>query len=271
MTIKLVAIDMDGTLLNSQGKIQLSTVVAVKKALTRDVKIVLCSGRPFAGLTAHLKELGISGPDEYVVTLNGAITQNTAGKVITEDLIPTSCYRQMTAFSVAHCLPVNIVDTSSRIITPNHNIDLMVYIQAYENLAPLYVRTPDELAPDHEIAKGCFVGSKELLDKYETQVKQKFDEKLTVARTDKHFIELINPAVNKGNGLRELCQALGIPANSVMAIGDERNDISMFDFAGIAICMGNGHAEAKKHADYVTTSNDADGISNAFAKFIFKN
>lgn len=125
--IKLIAIDTDGTLLNSQGEIQASTKEAISKALDRGVKVVLCSGRPIAGLAPYMNELGIKGEDQYAVTLNGAISRKASREIMTSDLIANSVYRQLTAYALSLKLPFNIVDFESRIITLNHDIDPMVY------------------------------------------------------------------------------------------------------------------------------------------------
>ena len=269
MSIKFIAIDTDGTLLNSNGEILPSTRKAIKKALDKGIKVALCSGRPIAGLQHFMNDLGIKGPDQYAITLNGAITRTADSKIMTEDLVSNEFYRRMTDFGNKSHIPFNIVSPDSQIITNDRDVDFMVYLQAYENTATLYIREPDDFDSDFEVAKGCFVGTKELLDQWEEKVRQEFGNDLYVVRADDHFLELLNPKVNKGNGLKELTEKLGIKQDEVMAIGDAGNDISMFDFAGTAVCMGNGSEEAKKHADYVTTSNDNDGISNAFNHFVF--
>lgn len=269
MAIKLIALDTDGTLLDSHGKILNSTKNAVKKALNQGIKVVICSGRPIAGLKHYMDELEIIGPDQYVVTLNGAITRTANNKIMTKDLVDINFYRPMLAFAVKHTVPFNIVDEDSKIITADHTIDPIVYIQAYENMAPLYVRTPDEIEDTVQIAKGCYVGDPDTLDHIEPLVHEKFGKDLYVVRSDDHFLELLNSKVNKGNGLKELCEKLDIKPSEAMAIGDGRNDITMFNFAGTSVAMENGSAEVKKVADYVTASNDQDGISKAFDKFVF--
>lgn len=85
--------------------------------------------------------------------------------------------------------------------------------------------------------------------------------------TDACFLE--NPKVNKGQGLKELCGRLKIAPEEVMAIGDERNDLDMFAFAATSVAMGNGNDLVKQAADYVTSSNDEDGIAQALEKFVF--
>ncbi len=91
---------------------------------------------------------------------------------------------------------------------------------------------------------------------------------MSVVRAGKWFLEMMNSKVNKGNALAQLSELLQIAPDEVMVFGDEGNDLAMFDFAGIAVCMGNGSDEAKAQADFVTASNDDDGIAQAFEKFI---
>ena len=268
--IKLIAIDTDGTLLNSQGEIQASTKEAISKTLDRGVKVVLCSGRQIAGLAPYMNELGIKGEDQYAVTLNGAISRKASGEIMTSDLIANSVYRQLTAYALSLKLPFNIVDFESRIITLNHDIDPMVYQQAYENQAVLFVRSVEEFPEKGQaIAKACFVNSQELLDRVEDRVKEDWGQDFNVLRTDARFLELLNPKVNKGQGLKELCGRLEIAPEEVMAIGDERNDLDMFAFTGTSVAMGNGNDLVKQAADYVTSSNDEDGIAQALEKFVF--
>jgi Cof subfamily protein (haloacid dehalogenase superfamily) len=184
---------------------------------------------------------------------------------MTSDLIANSVYRQLTAYALSLKLPFNIVDFESRIITLNHDIDPMVYQQAYENQAVLFVRSVEEFPEKGQaIAKACFVGSQELLDRVED-----WGQDFNVLRTDARFLELLNPKVNKGQGLKELCGRLEIAPEEVMAIGDERNDLDMFAFTGTSVAMGNGNDLVKQAADYVTSSNDEDGIAQALEKFVF--
>ena len=139
MAIKFIAIDTDGTLLNSNGEILPSTRIAIKHALDKGIKVTLCSGRPIAGLQHFMKELGIEGPEQYAITLNGAITRTADGKIMTEDLVSNEFYRKMTDFGKQNHIPFNVVSPNSEIITSDHDVDFMVYLQAYENTATLYL------------------------------------------------------------------------------------------------------------------------------------
>lgn len=270
--IKLVAIDTDGTLLNSKNKILPSTKRVVKQALQQGIKIVLCSGRPLAGLKPYIDELGITGKNQYAVTLNGAIVRDANNKVLTQDLVDNQTYRELTEFAKENAVPFNIVDPNSRIITADHDIDYIELLQAWENTAGMFIRQPDEMPVDFKISKGCFVSQNpKILDKIESKVRERFEKQLYVVRADDHFLEVLNPKVSKGNGLIELGTKIGIEPKEMMALGDSGNDISMFKVVGTAVCMGNGSQEAKDTADYVTANNDKDGIAQAFEKFVLNN
>lgn len=268
MKIRLIAIDVDDTLLNSQGQLLASTIQTVKTALSQDVKVVLCSGRPLAGVAPYLQALGIQGHDQYVITYNGAVTESVAGEVVAEHLITNTDYRAMTAFAHQHHVPFNVLDRDSVIYTANRDVNWVTVVQAWENKAGVLVRDPQDLPADFQIAKGAFVGEGPQLDAIEPLVRQTFGDHLYVVRAGTNFLEVMDAQVNKGRALKELAGQLGLTAAEVMAVGDERNDLPMFDFAGTAVAMGNGAQIAKDHADFVTGSNDADGIATAMQQFV---
>lgn len=268
MAIKLVAIDIDDTLLSSTGKILPSTLTSIQAALAQGVKVVLCSGRPLAGIKPFLNELGITEPDQYVIANGGGMIESVTGQVVAKHLIDNADYRRLTAFAKSRQLPFNVVDPNSEIITADRDIYWLIAVQAWENKAGILVREPDELPADFQIAKGVFVASAETLDNIEADVQQAFGEQLYVVRAARQFLEVMNPNAGKGQALQDLASKLALAPDEVMAIGDEGNDVAMFNFAGTAVAMGNGTAEAKEHANFVTNSNDADGIALAFEKYV---
>lgn len=138
----------NGTLLNSASKILPSTKKAVKKALDNGVKVVICSGRPLAGLRPYMDELGIKGKDQYAVTLNGAIVRNADDEILTKDLVSNRDYRRLTAFAKENHVPFNVVDSDSKIITADHDVDFMELVQSWENKAGMLIRQPDEMPDD---------------------------------------------------------------------------------------------------------------------------
>ncbi|WP_048000984.1 Cof-type HAD-IIB family hydrolase [Lactiplantibacillus herbarum] len=266
MNIRLIAIDIDDTLLNSDGKLLPSTVSMVHRATEQGIKVVLCTGRPLAGVKPYLDELGIAGDDQYVITYNGAVIESVAGRVVAKHLVENQYYRQMTAFSKEHHVPFNVLDADSTIYTADRDVNWVTVVQAWENKAGLLIRDPDDLPDDFQIAKGLFVGEGPQLDAVESLVKETFGDQLYVVRAATNFLELMHENVNKGQALKDLAGVLNFKAEEVMALGDERNDLPMFDFAGTAVAMGNGSEVAKSHADYVTGTNDEGGVADAIRK-----
>ncbi|MFD1430850.1 Cof-type HAD-IIB family hydrolase [Lacticaseibacillus mingshuiensis] len=268
MTIKLIAFDIDDTLLSSAKVILPSTIAAVHECLARGLKIVLCTGRPLAGVAPFLAELGVTGDDQYVVTYNGAVTETVSGRLIISHLIDRAGYAAMTDFAAAHRLPFNVVDPQSAIITADHDLDPMIVVQAYENRAGVLIREPGEMPADFAIAKGVFVGTEAQLDAAENAVRVAFSPRFSVIRAGRQFLEVMALGIDKGKALLALGEQLGILPEEMMAFGDEENDLAMFDAVGTAVAMGNGTDVAKAHADVVTASNDEDGIAKALASLV---
>ncbi|BDZ29892.1 Cof-type HAD-IIB family hydrolase [Lactiplantibacillus sp. WILCCON 0030] len=266
MSIKLIALDIDDTLLDSTGKLLASTKAAVKKALAQGIKIVLCTGRPLAGVQPYLDALQLTGDEQYVITYNGAVTESVSGHVVAKHLVDNAMYRKMTAFGQAHQVPFNVLDEESNIYTADRDVNWVTVIQAWENKAGVLVRDPDDLPADFQITKGLFVGDEAQLDALEPLVDQTFGKDCYIVRAGSVFLELMNPVVNKGQALKDLAQVLDLSADEVMAVGDEKNDIPMFKFAGTAVAMGNGSDAAKAVVDYVTGTNDEGGLADAIQK-----
>lgn len=269
MSIKLIAFDLDNTLLDSDKKILESSKNAIQRALKMGIKIVICTGRPLAGVSNYLEELGIDGDEQYVVTYNGAVVESVSGRTISKQLINKHEYQELVDYANKNNLQYYALDTDSNIYTGNHNVSRVVALQAWENRSGIFIRTPEELPDDIAIAKFDFVGEEDVLDLHESDVVEHLNKTHNVIREGTVFLAVLNSNANKGAGLKELAKHLHLNADEIMAFGDERNDIAMFKYAGTAVCMENGTDHAKKYADYITDTNMNDGISKAMDKFIF--
>ncbi|WDF82862.1 Cof-type HAD-IIB family hydrolase [Lacticaseibacillus pabuli] len=268
MTIKLVCIDIDDTLLNSKRVVMPTTRDAITAAIAAGVHVALCSGRPLAGVRPFLNELGMTRDDQYVITFNGAVVESVTGRVLHNKRLPENAYATLAAYAREHNLPFNIVDADSTIITPDRDIDAFTVVQAAENSAGLLVRDVGDLATDVVPIKGIFCGDEAMLDAAEDDVRATLGADYAVIRAGRNFIELMAPGVDKGSGVAQLAAHLGINPDEIMALGDEGNDIAMFDYVGLAVAMGNGSDEAKAHANVVTASNDDDGLALALKKYV---
>ena len=269
MTIRLIAIDIDDTLLNSQRQLLPSTKASIQNALEAGLKVVLCSGRPLAGVTPYLQALGIQGHDQYVITYNGSVIETVTGDVIFKTGLSHEAYQAIDAYSKRYQLGYYVLDSQSQVYTSNLDVDPVAVIQAYENQDGILIREPEQVAKEVTMIKAAFGGTAEKLDQHEARVQKVFGHDNTVVRAAPRFLEIMAPGVDKGAALSRLADHLHLSAQEVMAIGDERNDIPMFNFAKTAVAMGNASPAAKKHADFITSSNDEDGIALALEKFVF--
>jgi Cof subfamily protein (haloacid dehalogenase superfamily) len=261
--IKLIATDLDDTLLTSSGTISAPTQAALNLALQHGIKVVPCSGRPLAGVKPFMNQLGVRGDSQYAITFNGSVIETASGHLLQQLGLDNAMYRRLDDFAKLHHVASNVLTADSAIYTSDRDIHPLTVVQAWENKAGLLVRTPDELPADFSIVKAVFVGAKAELDAIEPLLHAEFDADAYVVRAATDFLEVMHQGAGKGNALRLLAADLNITPDEIMVFGDEQNDIPMFDFAGTAVAMGNGSALAKQHATLTTTSNDEDGIAAA--------
>ncbi|KRM86811.1 Cof-type HAD-IIB family hydrolase [Lacticaseibacillus thailandensis] len=266
--IKLIAIDVDDTLLDPTSKLSAGNAQALRWAVQQGVKIVLCTGRPLVGVQDFLDAIGIQGDDQYVVTYNGAVVQSVTGQIVVSNTLTRTDYLDLAAFADEHRTHYNALDLGGRIFTGNTDVGAVTVLQAWENHAGLSVVNPQEVAEDTVIPKFLFVGQAAHLDQIVTPFKERFGDRFATVRSTPIFFEALQPGVDKGTALAALCAHLGFQPSEVMGIGDEFNDLPMFDFVGTAVAMGNGRAQVRAAADWVTADNAHDGVAVAVNKYL---
>ncbi|PRR83789.1 Cof-type HAD-IIB family hydrolase [Clostridium vincentii] len=265
---KLIAIDMDGTLLRDDKTISTLNKITLRRAIDLGVKVVLTSGRPIQGLKKYLDELGLVGEDEYVIGVNGAVICKTDDyEIINSDGTLTgkdvkyiyNKVKDLGTYVHAFTSKEDLVNMESRFSEEEEKrIDLKVRV----------VDFPNEVQDDDEILKVVLEEEKLVLDKITPQIPKDLFEKYTVIRSLDFMMEFMNKDCNKATGLEKLAQYLKIDKSEIIAIGDADNDIEMLEYAGLAVAMGNAKDEIKQLADYVTKSNEEDGVAYAIDKFI---
>ncbi|MDR0898989.1 MAG: Cof-type HAD-IIB family hydrolase [Lactobacillaceae bacterium] len=268
MTIKLITIDVDGTLNNSQGKVSDHTVEVLKKAIAKGAKIVIASGRPLDGTKHFYEMLGIdNSDDQFAINYNGAMAMTTSGKILIEETLKVEDYLEIANFADSNDVKHQI-ETATDIITPFVHIPkYSVYESALTN-APIWYRPLADLESSLPVAKVMLIDEKDKIDTTLSQMPQKFLDKYNVVRSSEFFIEFIKKTVSKGNALKRLAEGLGLSLDETMSIGDQGNDLSMIEAAGTGVAMGNAVDEVKAAAQFVTKTNDEDGVAFAIEKFV---
>ena len=268
MSIKLVAIDMDGTLLNEHGNLNPATVDAVKAAKKAGVKIVLCTGRPLMGIQRFLPALELNEPGDYAITYNGALVQHTNdGKVLAKHTLSYEDYLRIEY--TAQSLGVHShAEDEEAIYTANHDISPYTVHEVALVDMPLRYQTADQFSRDHVFSKMMLIDYPDVLAKAKENLPQAIQDDYYVVNSEPFYLEVLNKKASKSNALADLAQQLHLDVTEVMAIGDQENDLSMLEYAGSAVAMGNGIDKVKNIADLVTAPNTEDGVAQVINEVV---
>ncbi|HPR81935.1 MAG TPA: sugar-phosphatase [Enterococcus sp.] len=271
MSIKLIAIDIDGTLLNSHHQLTNEVHTALKQAEAQGVKIVLCTGRPLTGVESLLEELDLFSGNDYVITYNGSLVQSTHDKEIVSKFgLSHDDYLEIEL--LARKLGVHLhTETEDTMYTSNRDISPYTIHEAFLVNMPLKYRTPEEMTEELSIIKMMMIDEPALLDEIIPLIPESFMEKYTVVKSTPFFLEILNKEVHKGAALERLATHLGLDRSEVMALGDNENDVTMIEYAGLGIAMANATENIKNVADAITTSNDEHGVAEAIFSYVLNN
>ncbi len=265
---KLIAMDMDGTLLKDDKTITTFNKEALKKARELGVKIVLTSGRPVQGIKKYLDELELTGEDDYVIGLNGALICKTSDySIISSNAVLKGKDLKYIYNKVNHLKTYFHAFTNKEDLI-NKKSKFSDDEEKRLNLKTRVVDFLNEVQDEDEILKVVLEEEKEILDEITPQVPKELFEEYNVIRSVDFMLEFMNKGCNKATGLEKLGQYLGISKEEIIAIGDADNDTEMIQYAGLGVAMGNAKDEIKKLADFVTRSNEENGVKNVIDKFI---
>ncbi|ORM77584.1 sugar-phosphatase [Pantoea eucrina] len=268
MAIKLIAIDMDGTLLNPQHEITPAVKAAIGRARDKGVSIVLATGRPFVGVERYLMELDLRQPGQYCISNNGALAHKAdSGDVVAEKTLSFDDYLYLEQLARELGVHFQAFDKSS-LYTPNKDISEYTIHEASLTGIPVRYRAVEEMDPATRFPKIMMIDKPALLDKAIARLPARMQESYTVLKSAPYFLEILNPLVNKGYGVKMLAKKLGLQQSEVMAIGDQENDLAMIEYAGTGVAMGNAIDSVKKIAQFVTKTNMEDGVAHAIEELV---
>lgn len=267
----IIALDLDGTLTNSEKIITLRTFDALMKAQREGVRLVLASGRPTFGITALANQLQLADYGGYVLSYNGGRIIDWCKKtvifsqVVDQKLVPI-------LYDFAEKAQLPIVTYLPDAILASKNEGEYLAEEARINGMPVVV-AQNFVEEAMQIAGGStkflIPGEPELLIQLESEMKAALSEQMEVFRSAPFFLELPPKGIDKAQSLQRLLTHLGLERESLMAFGDGFNDLSMIQFAGQGVAMANAVEEVKSIADFVTTSNEEDGIAHALEHLLF--
>jgi len=269
-TIALVAIDMDGTLLDPAHTLTERAKAAIAQARALGVHIVLTSGRPVSGLAPFLQELGINGDDDYCIACNGGLVRRLGtGENVAEFPLSFEDFRYCE--QVARDIGVHFQALDGqRLYTPNQDISRYTVIDSHLSHVPLSYRRVEDMDPSMSFIKLMMIDEPEVLDAAIARLPAELTERFAVLKSAPFFLEVFDHRAGKGPSLQKLAEHLGIDRANVMAIGDQENDLTMLQFAGTSVAMGNAIDAVKAVARFETTTNSDDGVARAIETYVLR-
>lgn len=262
---KLIAIDLDDTLLSDDLSIHSDNIESLKKAKEKGIYVVLCSGRESASMLQIMKGMGVFDERDYFISYNGAMVQRIGGEKIWQDKIEgedlkrfIEIGREADVIVQCYCDSLKVEQLDPRINRYEKNTGIEG--EKVEDLTalPYSIKLLFNSADHAKLA--------ELKHNFE----QTFGEKYHYFFSKPEYLEVLYNTSNKGLAVKYLAEHLSLTAEEVICIGDSFNDAYMIEYAGLGVAMQNANPKVKAVADYVTIKdNNQAGVAEVVEKFIF--
>lgn len=266
MSYQLIALDLDGTLLNEKKQISDRNKSAILKAREQGKQVVIATGRPLAGIRHMLEELEMTSENDFVIAFNGALVQNVkTGEAILKSHVTHEDYAELYRLSLVLDVHIQAL-TESYVTTPVYNP--YTEIEASLNGIKLDVCPVHEVPEFETLIKVMMVDAPEKLDRVLHQLPDWVKEKYTIVRSAPIFLEFLHPSVNKGVGVAAVADLKKINRENVICVGDADNDMAMVTYAGLGVAMGNAIEALKDAANHITDTNERDGVAQVIENYM---
>ncbi|WP_027339711.1 Cof-type HAD-IIB family hydrolase [Halonatronum saccharophilum] len=260
MSYKLVAIDMDGTLLNDKHQVSKKNKEVIIKLANEGINFVLASGRPYNSLYPYTKELEVYLP---LVTANGSIIKcPLTEKVYKKTGIGIEMAKEILDYGLSKDYGISFY-YEGKVITLSEEL-----VEIHRDLEGLEAHLVKDVNLQKSPIKIIFSGEVEEISKSFKELFNRYQGSLYITSSEEYILEVMNLEVSKGKALEYMIERMGIEAKEIIAIGNNFNDVAMFEVAGLSIAMDNSPQGVKNAADLVTKSNEEDGVAYALEKII---
>lgn len=267
MNYRMIVLDLDGTLTNGKKEISPRTKKVLNTLKSQGGIIVLASGRPTFGVMPLAKELELHKSGGYILSYNGGrIIDCATGETIFAKELPVASNRKIIRMAREH--KVNILTYEDDvIITPDAACE---YVRKEASINKLDVKEIQKMEDyvQFPVVKFLMLDQGDHLAKVESKVKTALGQDYSVYRSEPYFLEILPKGIDKAESLKLLLKKIGVEREEMIACGDGYNDLSMISYAGLGAAMENAVLPVKEAADYVTYSNDHDGVAHVVEKFM---
>ena len=267
---KIIFLDLDGTLTNDEKKITKKTKEKLIEIQEQGHIIALASGRPTPGIVPVAKELELEKYGGYILAFNGGkVIDCSTNKTVFENVMDRKYVPELIRYARVHNLGLISYDLKQALVATR--MDEYIFREAIViNKIPAYMTDVEKYLDFNPNKCLCTVKPEES-EFYEQDLIKRFGDKLSIYRSCDFFIEIMPKGIDKAASIEKLIGLLGIARESAIACGDGLNDLSMIKYAGVGVAMENAAKEVKEAADYITASNNDDGIVQVIDKFILNN
>lgn len=262
--VRLLALDLDDTLLTEELTIPNSVISAIGAAREKGVQVVVATGRMFRSALPLARVAGVDGP---LITYNGALVRALDGQTLSHHPVPKVEARELATLAAQHGLCLNFY------------IDDDLYVSCMDERAEYYHTisgVPPQVEPDlcriltDAPTKALIVDDPPQVEAWRARLSRHFGKRLSITISKPRFVEIMAPGVSKGVALAKLAASLQVEPANVMAVGDSFNDLPMLAFAGISVAVGNADPAIQKQVDYVVASSQQGGVAEAISRFVLK-
>lgn len=268
MNYKMIALDLDGTLTNSDKIVTPETKEALFHYQKHGGKIVLAFGRPTQGIVPIAEELELEKNGGYILAFNGSrIVDCKTGEVMFNQTLNMEQTAKLHA--LAQKFSVNILTYEGDTIYTEEDQEPYAALEQRITKMPMVKVDDISKAVSMPVNKCLMTGEPEKIAYVEEQVKRAMGDSINAYRSQDFFLELVPQNVDKAASLDSLLKKLKLESTDLIACGDGFNDLSMIKYAGLGVAMSNAHLDIRKAADFITLSNDEDGVAHVLEKFVF--
>jgi len=264
MTFKLLALDLDETLLDANSQISAENQAAIRRAVDKGILVTIATGRMFRSALSYARQLKIDLP---LITYHGALIRTVSGKDLFYRPVPLIEAREIIDIVQAQNLHINVYVHDQLFVAEENR-----YTDAYRKFAKVPLKVVGDLQSFliEPPTKLSIIGDNKQLVEIQKELWQRYGDKLEIAFSLPQYLEITDKEATKGKALAFLAKMHKIPRQQVAAIGDSYNDISMLEYAGIGVAVANACADVKAAADIITESNVNHGVAVFINQFLDK-
>ncbi len=262
---KMIAIDLDGTLLTDGLEVTANTMAAIRQSVEHGVVVTIATGRMYPSAQRIALELGLDAP---MITYQGAMIKSaTSGEVLRERVVSYEIAQKCIHLAAEKKMHIQVYQDDVLYSAVDNE-----YVKAYSKEVGVgYKVEPDLLGlAKNGFMKLLFIDEPEALAPVQEELKAILGDEACIEKSKKRYLEVTHPDANKGSALKFLAEELGIDRSEVIGIGDNFNDLDLVEAAGFGIAMGNAVDELKELADYTSLSNNEEGVLHVLNKFILE-